>query len=132
MKENLQNKMVEILDSIQGAMKSGSDFVVTQLPDVAQSYIAFGRVWLTFVVALLLIVVIAAAFVSLRYGFFGKDKNQYGGWTDDRHWAALIPLMPITFGGAALIINLRELMLVWFAPKVWLLQEIAELIRKMT
>jgi hypothetical protein len=43
MKEELQGKLVEILTSIQTATGKASDFAMSQLPDVAQSYVGYGR-----------------------------------------------------------------------------------------
>jgi len=45
MKDELNEKLVEILSSIQSAAGKASDFAVEQLPDIAQSYIAYGRVY---------------------------------------------------------------------------------------
>ena len=43
MKEELNSKLVEILTSIQTAAGKASDFALEQLPDIAQSYVLYGR-----------------------------------------------------------------------------------------
>lgn len=43
MKEELNTKLVEILTSIQTAAGKASDFALDQLPDIAQSYVLYGR-----------------------------------------------------------------------------------------
>ena len=43
MKEELNGKLVEILTSIQTAAGKASDFALEQLPDIAQSYVMYGR-----------------------------------------------------------------------------------------
>lgn len=59
MKQELQDKLVEILDAMQkstgraidaGAEAAGKvgDFAFEQLPDIVQTYVAFERAWTTF------------------------------------------------------------------------------------
>lgn len=73
MKEELQSKLVEILGSIQTAAGKAGDFAMTQLPDIAQSYVVYGRI--SSFVLLVLCAMAAAAFsyIALRYGWGNQE-----------------------------------------------------------
>lgn len=135
MNEQLQSKLVEILAGIQAATKTAGDFAMEQLPDIAQQYVAYGRAFAT--VNLILAVVFAAgsAFVALRFGYMNStavhEKGHYapGQWKDARVSASIFGTL---FGLISLIWILaaaHSAALVWFAPKVWLLKELASLIK---
>lgn len=121
MKEELQGKLVEILGSIQTAAGKASDFALEQLPDIAQSYVMYGRAIYTFYV------IVGFIMLAVLVWFIPRSmkamEDGYGIW-------------PIPFYGFGVPICLMVLfssigpaMLVWFAPKVWLLKEIASLIK---
>lgn len=128
MEEQLQAKLVEILSSIQNAAKVSGDFALEQLPDIAQQYVLYGRVVLNFYVLLSLLTV----FVGIGIGFLTyKHIKQY----DELEEAN--PFYTI-FGGIGCLIftlvglvetvqHLSSLVMVWAAPKVWLLVELGKL-----
>jgi hypothetical protein len=122
MKEELQGKLVEILTSIQAAAGKASDFAMEQLPDVAQSYVAYGRV------STVLGVLLGAAGVAYAVWAFRRMSR------DDTHYS-MEPLYGISgavggIGGVVIaLLSAESALLVWFAPKVWLLKEIATLIK---
>lgn len=129
MKEELQGKLVEILTSIQSAAGKASDFAMEQLPDIAQSYVVYGRVSSSFAVAVFLAVCIAAIFVALRFGFFGRGVDQFGHWSSGRLISAIFGAFGVLIGFIGVATNAPAFFLVWFAPKVWLLKEIAGLLK---
>lgn len=117
MNEELQHKLVEILTGIQSAVKATSDFAMAQLPDIAQSYVAYGRAWTVFVAIAAAITTVVAFKYALK-------------WLAESDGASI---MVVAFVGlpAALVsaFHIKAAMLVWFAPKVWLLQELATLVK---
>ena len=127
MKENLQDKLVEILSGIQGAVAKGSDFVLTQLPDVAQQYVAFGRIW-CFVDLAFCSVMLYVAYRLIKYAITSKKTDGLGDWAPSR----VVSIVVGGIGGAGAFFTtactMRGAFLVWFAPKVWLLTEIANLV----
>lgn len=136
MKEELQGKLVEILTSIQTAAGKASDFALEQLPDIAQSYVVYGRMWATLVIGALLLGALIAVFVALRYGYLDREAvykgdNQYrqGDWNEGRVFAAVAGTIAAVMLGGATVANASGFLLVWFAPKVWLLKEIAALVK---
>jgi hypothetical protein len=127
MNEQLQSKLVEILSSIQSATKAGADFALEQLPDIAQQYVMYGRVSTTVSVALLLLALTACALACL-WAVRQSSKS----YSDQS--GALIPVAMVSpvlglFSALALLSYLNSCMLVWFAPKVWLLKELATIIK---
>ena len=119
MQEELQSKLVEILTSIQAATGKAADFAMDQLPDIAQSYVVYGRVSATFWAAL--------AFASLA-AIFCKRKALDDALNNGDFWP-----VPTIFGAAVagliFITSLQSAFLAWLAPKVWLLKELAQLVK---
>lgn len=129
MKEELQSKLVEILTSIQTATGKAGEFAMEQLPEIAQSYVAYGRV--SSIVGILIglaLLAVAAAFLKWVYGLNVKAAkfdepmglNIFGGIG-----AALVAVGGVTILGG----SVQSALLVWFAPKVWLLKELATLVK---
>lgn len=143
MKEELQSKLVEILTSMQTAAGKAGDFAMAQLPDIAQSYVAFGRVWAPLCMVFSLVVLGASAYfvlaaraavardVALKEAlpaydsFFGKySRSQEDGFK------FYVPAVVFgVLGFAMFAVNAYSAALVWLAPKVWLLKEIAGLMK---
>jgi hypothetical protein len=132
MKDELQGKLVEILTSIQTAAGKASDFAMDQLPDIAQSYIVYGRVS-TVATSAFLLLASAALFAMARWAYknpwnaspysFDQDKKR----SDSNVLAIVLPALAGSF--LMLVAALSFNWLVWFAPKVWLLKELASLIK---
>jgi hypothetical protein len=124
MKEELQGKLVEILTSIQTAAGKASDFALEQLPDIAQSYVAYGRVWSVAALCCWLSVLVVSV-LAIRWAYrhprAGDDRAPFAAGLGGgiMSFVGVIGLMTTAKGAA----------LVWFAPKVWLLKEIATLIK---
>jgi Na+/proline symporter len=128
MKEELQGKLVEILTSIQTAAGKASDFAMEQLPDIAQSYVMYGRavntLWLVLGVALFLLAAFRLGPNAMSAAQRGEDK--------DMPVFAVNALGAVVGGVVGFIMaaeHMSSALMVWFAPKVWLLKEIATLIK---
>ena len=143
MKEELQTKLLEILTAIQTntgkAIDTGTelagkagDFALEQLPDIAQSYVAFARAWETFGAVLWWSIFALFLWVLVRKVFMAKEwVDRYGDWEIGRIVSGAVSVF---FGGIAFIVAVnytRDALFVWFAPKVWLIQELAKLIGAM-
>ena len=128
MKDELQTKLTEILTAIQVGVSKTADFTSEQLPDIAQQYVLYGRVWSTVSVLWWLAMLAAFAWVALRFGFLSKKVDRWGDWSGARLAAALAGTAATGISSFTLLWELRSAMLVWFAPKVWLLKEVAGLL----
>ncbi len=123
MQEELQGKLVEILTQIQGNVSQAKDFTLQQLPDIAQSYIYYGMV--SSVVWFL----IGLGLCCLSYVFYKKTKEPKKDWDDDKITEWFVSTLSGFFGATTTFVALENFLLVWFAPKVWLLKEIASFLK---
>ena len=129
MDKELEGKLAEVIGHIQVAATKTADFALEQLPDIAQSYVVYGRTEATFFSAAFLALIAAAAFVALHFGFRSKEVDAHGDWTDTRRSAAVFGSIAFVLTGALLLGQIPETLLVWLAPKVWLLRELAHLVK---
>jgi hypothetical protein len=123
MNDELQSKLVEVLTGISEGVSQAKDFAIEQLPDVAQQYIMFGMVWETSLLALYV------TFMALIA--FGLWKLWRSDTVEFEAQAGLIVFgifseIALIF---AFIFQLKPVLLVWFAPKLYLLQGIAGLVK---
>lgn len=125
MSEQLQNKAVEILTAMQTATEKAGSFAMEQLPDIAQSYIVYGRAStpLYMVLALLCFMCVGLLIKFTYTRSKGKDfiTEEWLGT-----WVLSLILLPV---GTGLLAHLNDFLLVWFAPKVWLIKELATLLK---
>lgn len=157
MKDELQTKLVEILTSIQNAAGKAGDFAMTQLPDIAQQYVAYGRAY-TVAFAIVGLAIFCLGFWAMhlvnkrvraadkrfeedlaawrhrkeeetkRAGYFYESEPYRHRYFESMD-VAPIQYAPFLIGAVIFFLNLSGLLLVWFAPKVWLLKEIATLLK---
>lgn len=129
MNDELQNKLAEVLGGIAEGVTQAKDFAVEQLPDVAQQYIMFGMVWETAAFAMLVAATWLFTWMFLRgWKLANDDESSYR--DADRGQMMMI------FGSIAgvttaifCLAQLKAVLLVWFAPKLYLLQGIAGLVK---
>lgn len=132
MKQELQDKLIEVIDSIQSAATVASDFALEQLPDIAQQYVIYGRAKsvITFVVMVLI------STVLLKYAHWAyKNKWNTSPYSVDSDRARSDSNLVAIFVGCAFGLLFAMLafiefdLLVWVAPKVWLMKELAMLVK---
>ena len=122
MKNELEPKLVEVIGQLQGAVMKASDFAIQQLPDVVQSYILYGRISSL----LTLMLEIAILYGCWRLYKLPVEESYYGGEV-----GLLKTILSGTVGGIALFLalfSIQETVLVWAAPKIWLIKELGKLI----
>lgn len=123
MNEQLQSKLVEILAGIQAATKTAGDFAMEQLPDIAQQYVMYGRVSSLLWVAIGIGLTATLAYTTKRLWAWAKEDSCGG--------EPFVIFPALAFLGSALLTanSVQTAALVWLAPKVWLLKELASLIK---
>lgn len=129
MNDQLQQKLVEILASIQSAAKATGDFALAQLPDIAQNYVMYGRVKSALLSCLFVGLIVGFA----KYGMWAYKNPWFEKWgnRNERKIGNLFAMFGGFVGGfvcLALLLGNIDL-LVWVSPKVWLLKELAGLIK---
>jgi hypothetical protein len=120
--KELESKLVEVISSISENVTQVKDFAVEQLPDAAQQYLLFGMIWETigFIIFLLLS---AGSIKLLIWGFKNNAISDTG-------------IFAILFGGIGSIIfsllsiaQIQQVLLVFLAPKLYLIQGLANLVK---
>lgn len=124
MEQELKQRAVEVLDSIIQATQNASAFAVEQMPDVAQQYVLYGRVYLTALFVFFIVLAVVATYTAYKIETHPKVKA--GGAGGIATFAAMV-VNVVAF--CVVAINLSDLVKVWAAPKVWLLTELAKLIK---
>lgn len=137
MEKELQLKLVEILTAIQTAAGKASDFALDQLPDIAQQYVVYGMV-----VAAVKVLALALPTVAAGYYAWWAYRNPWYStysWHRDQNVRADSNYMAMWIAGVACFVfagmvfaAIADGALVWFAPKVWLLKELAALVKGTT
>lgn len=123
MKNELEPKLVEVIGQLQDAVMKASDFAIQQLPDVVQSYILYGRISNL----VTLVFEIAVLYGCWRLYKLPAKESSYGGDVAD----FLKTMFSGTVGGITLffaLFSIQETVLVWAAPKIWLIKELGKLI----
>lgn len=127
MKEQLRDKLIEVLSSIQTAVGKAGDFAVEQLPEIAQTYIAYGRVDATIGLLMWGALAVAAAF-SLRLAWL-RGRGPYDDMKEFEVFVELLfGVIGSICGWIGVFVYLSMALLVWFAPKVWLLKQLVVLV----
>ncbi len=129
MKEELQGKMIEILTSIQNTVGQAKDFAVEQLPDIAQQYVVFGMVSNITMSVIVLLLSIGFAVLAYKLYKYPDNKGSYGGIGIEFGFGIFSSIIGSLGCMLAFILTLKETLLVVFAPKVWLLMELAKLVK---
>ena len=129
MNEELQSKLVEVLTGISEGVAQAKDFAVEQLPDVAQQYIMFGMVWETTAFVVLILLLLPS--LSLMWSGLKLMTSENSDYSDENRGFTFLLLGGIASLclGFLAIVQLKAVLLVWFAPKLYLLQGIAGLVK---
>lgn len=131
MKEILQEKLLEVITAVQNAAGKAGEFALTQLPQIAQEYVMYGRVKSAVLSGLLLL--IGSVLICTAVWAYRNPWNN-DNYTYNKHGRGESNQLVIGIGGlfGAVFVLTAFLAfdhLVWFAPKVWLLKELASLTR---
>ena len=129
MEDELQIKLVEIITSIQLGIGKAGDFAVEQLPDIVQQFIVFGMISNVTYSVIQIVSAVLTGFFSYKLFTSPKAKDDRGYIDADYGIGGCILAMLSFCSAFAFLLGLRETLLVLFAPKVWLLMELANLIK---
>jgi hypothetical protein len=127
MENDLKAKLAEILTGIADNVGQLKDFAIEQLPDVAQQYIVYGRVLETAV----FLIVCTLNIVMIKICIWGAKQIRTKG--DN---SGPLEVMSLILGGFAslflitiLFCQIKPFLMVWLAPKIYLIQGISSLIK---
>lgn len=130
MKEELQRQLAQIIAAIHGQASSTGDFWVERLPSVAQQYIAYGRAQAVIDIVMPVLGLLLAAWL------IKQERMHFGAPLDIKSKGALISVLINTVAASLgtysviMFVNATHAAaLVWSAPKVWLLRELANMLK---
>ena len=133
LQHELLSRADNIMASISSTVDKASSFAAEQVPDIAIQYVAYGRASLTTYVGIGLVLFIIALYLVLRVAIADSHKQQKTtsyGWADGRAAALMIGLPTGIVGAIVIGSNMSQFLMVWVAPKIWLIQEIVHLLKR--
>lgn len=127
MQEQLLGQASSILQSVSDTVSKATDLAAAQLPDIAMQYVAYGRVSNTLTVLLAVAMIALTSWIVVVVCFLNKYKMRE---TEGRMF---IGFLTTAFMGVPSVIvfchNISEMIMVWMAPKVWLIKELVNLVK---
>lgn len=133
MNEELQKHAADLLLMLKSGIEKGTQLAGEKLPDLAYQYVLWGRAYVT-----IGFLTIGALTGFCLWVFYQNAVNNRWNLKEKYHpdeWSAGRVVLAIVTGipGALLFIAtmdiLSKFIMVWFAPKIWLLQEIAKVLK---
>ena len=125
MTEQLQQALVDAVNKAVLATEKGGEFVVNQAPEIIQQFLAWKLVehsfWAT--ISLLIFLIFAWLTVKIHKHIWNLDWDYVPHYLN---YLFVIPIIPAFFVG---INHLLWALMVWFAPKVFLLEWAASQIK---
>lgn len=126
MNKELQKNLADSLNVLREEISNASDYAKAELPELAESFIIYGRVVETLVAAVAVTGVILSLILMVHtLWFYKRPNNWYEDWDDLRLTYFIFSIIGLIIGGMFTINVIPSLVLVWTAPKMWLIKEIA-------
>lgn len=133
MQKELLNRADAIFASVGKSIETAVDFSKEQLPDIAYQYLLFSRAYIS--LASLIEFIIMGIGLWLIINVAIRDTRKLGtdkwdrDWAGTRHVAIVSGFFITVFSMILFFSNLKSLLLVWFAPKLFLIQGMVELVK---
>jgi len=125
MQKEMLSRADNIFNSISETVSKATAFAQDQIPDIAYQYVAFGRAHMTILMVLSVVAFAVALYLFFKF-IFVKEHTPNGGV----EVAAFISGAGFAVaGGIIFFTNLTQFLMVWFAPKIWLIQSIVNLVK---
>lgn len=114
-------KRADVLGAwLSGKVGQTVDFATQQAIDIAQQYVLFGAVYHTTLVLIPVIFLVVIWYKAI------KMAERTGGFSIFLGVICSFPLVIV------LCFNLKDMLLCWFAPKVWLIIQLTEMTKAVT
>lgn len=124
-------------DWASGKLGQTVDAATQQIIDLAMQYVMYGRIYntVTFIIACGFLWF--TLWLALSKGFLDKEnvvKHGYnnGDWEFSRVFCAAAGVFLSLFSVTSFIYSIKDVILVWAAPKIWLIIQLAELAKVST
>ena len=124
-------------DWASGKLDQTVDAATQQVIDLAMQYVMYGRIYNTVTFILACGFLWFTLWLALSKGFLDKEnvvKHGYnnGDWEFSRVCCAAAGVCLSLPSVAAFIYSIKDVILVWAAPKIWLIVQLAELAKVST
>lgn len=128
----LLNRADAIFDSVAKTVNQARDFAVDQVPDIAVQYLMWGRGSLTVYVIMALILIIVGLWLTVKISLL-NSRNLPSSPSEPhfiRFIAGFSGVVLLVAGMIIILVNLNQFLMVWFAPKIWLITEMVNLVKQ--
>lgn len=129
MNDELKKALVDSLDLLKTGLEKGSDFMLEQAPMVVQEYITYIRITTTIHVGLAVLLFFVMPYTLYKYAKFmdGPSRGEtieilFGIGGAAAHLAGLV----LFITG---LCNITTCVMSWVAPRVLILEKIAEIVK---
>lgn len=130
MQQELLQRADAIFAKIAEAATAATDFAAAQLPDIAYQYIAFNRAYITFAIVSSIIIWVGFQVFMIKYNNKQAIKNYDKRWSADEGVPYVIGTIILTIlCGDAFFGNIKDFFMVWFAPKIFLITNIVQMVK---
>lgn len=124
MADQIETKLVEAITDITANLAQAKSFVLTELPDVLQQYLLFNTVKSCGYTVLGLVLVIACI-----YGIYKLIKIH--DFSEGDVAIFILSVIFLIIGGCMFFTNLVETIQLLLAPKVWLLENLSNILKSL-
>jgi magnesium-transporting ATPase (P-type) len=124
MNADLQKQLTDLLTALSSTVTHTAEWAGQQIPPLIQEKILFGRIWET-VLGVLLFASVAVAVTIVLYAW--NDSND---WDEDaRCFVVIVGTIGFVAFTTATIIQLQSIMLVWFAPRLYIIEWLHSMVK---
>jgi len=135
MNEQLQSALVSIIEKATTGIDAGVSFLSSEMPDVISQLIMWKMSYYSFYFVLGVILIITSILIS-KSMIKGRKNKDESIWWDGRYgmseggiFAAIVCAVAFSLGLIMAILNLTRIMQISIAPKIWLLEYAASLVK---
>lgn len=128
----LQAQLLAQASNVIDAVSKAASAAAAELPEIATQYVMYGQAMSSIYVGVGLVMLLVGLYVFIGMGLLNCKNfpaKSYGGWSDARAGSTMAGAFVSFIGIMALVTNLPTFVLVWFAPKIWLIKEIGSLLK---
>lgn len=129
MQEQLLQRADSIFASISTTVAKATDFASEQIPDIAIQYVAFGRAYSTTLVVVSTLIMLAYVFMVYKFIKHDVYNSSLSRFSESSIAVTVVGAFPSVGALITVMVNVKDVFLVWFAPKIWLITEIAKLVK---
>lgn len=124
--KNIESKLLEqaseIIDAMTNAVNQAKDLAIEQLPDIVYQYILFERVY----ISVLFVIALLALWKGVRL-LLKVVSNQFAVDVDFLYF--IVGLVLTVLGAFTALAQLKTLLMVWVAPKIFIITKLVHLVK---